>query len=397
MALKGIRVIELAGLAPGPFAGMVLADFGANVIRVDRTRQTTSTDVLSRGKRSIAIDLKKPSGCELLRKMIQTSDVVIEPFRPGVMEKLGLGPDVFLGEKGIAKSIVYSRVAGFNKNSKYKDMAGHDLNYIALSGVLSMLPGETKPSFPLNLLADFAGGGAMSVLGILAALISRSHIGRGQVVEVDMVSGSRYISSFPLIHAVSQSPYWNNPRGRNILDDGAPFYSIYQCAKDASESTTDQYMTVACLEPQFFREFISIFKKHIPVAPGSTLSGASDENLQIDRKLWPQLRQYLKDGFSTKMRDEWTAIYHGTDACTVPMLSPIEAARLSYDENPIPFPHPTLSHTPANIPGNQWAPLRPGRHTQEILGEFGISDDECRNLTKEGAIEGVGGIPAFKL
>jgi len=378
---------------------MILADFGASVVRIDRTNQSTSADVLCRGKRSIAIDLKKPSGRELLRKMIAASDVLIDPFRPGVMEKLGLGPSIFLGGNGIAKGLVYARIAGFNTTSKYKDMAGHDLNYIALSGALSLLTGETKPAHPLNLLADFAGGGALCVLGVLTALLSRIRSGRGQVVQVDMVSGSRYIASFPLLHAATQTPLWSMPRGHNILDGGAPFYSLYRCA-GISKDTSDvppQHMTVACLEPQFFKEFITIFKKHVPISSGSPLLGVSDEALQGDRALWPHLRRYLEEGFMRKTRDEWSEIYHGTDACTVPMLTPLEAALSSYDGNTVPLPHPFLSETPAPVPEEILAPLRPGKHTQQILGEFGIGDEECRRLVKEEAIGGLGGFPAFKL
>lgn len=285
------------------------------------------------------------------------------------------------------------------REGKYKDMAGHDLNYIALSGALSLLTGETKPAFPLNLLADFAGGGALCVLGILMALVSRTRTGRGQVVQVDMVSGSRYIASFPLLHASAQTPIWSMPRGQNILDGGAPFYSLYQCARNPNKYTdsSPQYMTVACLEPQFFKEFITIFKRIVPISPGSPLYGIPDDALQNDRSNWPHLRCYLERGFMRKTRDEWSEIYAGTDSCTVPMLTPSEAALSSYNGNSVPSPHPFLSETPAPTPTEQSTPLRPGKHTQEILGEFGIGDEACRRLVKEGAIGGLGGLPAFKL
>ncbi|KAF8962787.1 CoA-transferase family III domain-containing protein [Flammula alnicola] len=225
MALAGLKVIEFAGLAPGPFAGLILADNGASVTRIDRP-SATSSDVLCRGKRSIVIDSKLPSGRKLLEEMISSADVLIDPFRPGVLERLGLGPELFLGDgsdgrrKGLNEKLIYARIVGFPRIGPYKDMAGHDINYLALSGVLAMLPGADKPTFPLNIAADFAGGGVMCAVGILLALMERGRTGRGQVVNTDMVSGTRYISSFPLIQSYLGSGMLGGPRGRTSWTEG---------------------------------------------------------------------------------------------------------------------------------------------------------------------------------
>jgi len=272
---------------------------------------------------------------------------------------------------------------------------GHDLNYIALSGVLSLLPGEGIPSFPLNLLADFAGGGLVCVLGILIALISRGQTGCGQVVQTDMVSGSRYISSFPLLHSALETPFWDKPRGDNVLDGGAPFYSVYKCAHDSSGP---QYITVASLEPQFFKEFIHVFKRHVPIKRNSPLVGLSDERLHTDRSVWPDLRTYLGEGFAQKTRNDWADIFKGTDACTVPVLTPFEAAQTAYEGDMNPLPHPSLSQTPAIPPSRASESLRPGRHAQEILEEYGIRPEERCRLIEQKIVEVFAvSSPTFKL
>ncbi|KAF8738099.1 hypothetical protein AX14_011862 [Amanita brunnescens Koide BX004] len=317
MVLAGIKVIEFAGLAPGSFAGLILADNGADVIRVDKP-VTSSNDILSRRKRSITINLKTEDGLKLVKKLVSTADIVIDPFRPGVLERLGLGPDVFLGnkeKKGLNEHLIYARIAGFPRTGPYKNMAGHDINYIALSGILSMLPGtDEKPAFPTNLLADFAGGGLMCVLGILFALIERGKSGRGQVVDVDMVSGTRYLSSFPLLLRHS---LYSKPRGQNTLDGGAPFYSIYTCKDNG-------FMSLGCLEPQFFQAFINGFLKALPY--GFALSDGWQPTIrsQHDRDEWSRLREFIELGFRTNSRQYWTEVFHDTDACAVPVLSPEE-------------------------------------------------------------------------
>ena len=226
--LSSLRVVEFAGLAPGPFAGKLLADFGAHVLRIDRhsTTTTVTPDLLAAHKRSMRVNLKTPAGVALVRTLARSADVLIDPFRPGVLEKLGLGPETLRAEN---PRLVYARMAGFRRDGKYSAMAGHDINYIAVSGALSMLgrAGET-PQPPGNLLGDFAGGGMVCFVGILLALLARARSGKGQLVEANMVDGAAYLASFPRFLQMSGSPTWSEPRGRNLLDGGAPFYDTYR-------------------------------------------------------------------------------------------------------------------------------------------------------------------------
>ncbi|KAF4613521.1 hypothetical protein D9613_007774 [Agrocybe pediades] len=380
MALTGIKVIEFAGLAPGPFAGMLLADNGASVTRIDRP-YSTSSDVLCRGKRSIAIDSKLESGRKLLEELISSADVLIDPFRPGVLERLGLGPELFLGDgtkKGLNEKLIYARIVGFPRTGEHKDMAGHDINYLALSGALAMLPGTSeKPVFPLNILADFAGGGLMCATGILLALIERARTGRGQVVNADMVSGTRYIASFPLIHSSIGSGMLGGPRGTNMLDGGSPFYGIYTC-KDGG------WMSVGCLEPQFFTVFIKKFNENVSSDFDPLHGWRPDPSTQMKREDWTRLAEYLRLGFLTRPRDDWAKVFHGTDACTVPVLTPKEAAAHT---SSIPAFHPALtSHAKSDnrTPNLKNIILKPGAHTRDVLAEFGLDDDRLHRLEKEG-------------
>ncbi|KAG2017878.1 CAIB/BAIF family enzyme [Coprinopsis cinerea AmutBmut pab1-1] len=386
MALSGLKVIEFAGLAPGPFAGLVLADNGASVIRVDRP-STSSSDLLCRGKRSIVVNSKVTSGRELLKTLIASADVIIDPFRPGVMERLGLGPEVFLGDgtkAGLNERLIYARIVGFPREGPYKDMAGHDINYAALSGALAMLPGtSSKPSFPLNILSDFAGGGIMCALGILVALLERGKTGKGQVVNADMVTGTRYISSFPLIHAlVPSSPLMGGPRGTNLLDGGAPFYNIYSC-KDGG------WMSVGCLEPEFFKVFLELFLGALP--RDFTLAGWRPTlATQRERSEWDKFAKFLEKGFLTKPRDEWAKLFMNTEACTVPVLTPKEAGKLA--RAPVPEVHPKVKTWNSTALQQKVSPsiglLQPGKDTEQILDELGISDSERRRLVQEGAVDG---------
>lgn len=377
MSLNGIRVVEFAGLAPGPFAGLVLAHNGASVIRIDRPSSTTR-DLLCAGKRSIALDMKTAGGLRVAKDLIAKADVLIDPFRPGVLEKLGLGPEVFHTSdkrEGLNDKLIYARLTGFPRNGAHSTMAGHDINYIALSGILSMLPGTTeKPTFPLNLIADFAGGGLLCANGILLAMIERGRSGRGQVVNVDMVSGSRYISSFPLLSAGSGA--WGEQRGTNLLDGGAPFYDVYTCSDG-------KWMSVGCLEPQFFAQFIGKFNE-IMKSDGKQRSWLPSQSTQSTKEDWPKLRKYFEDGFRTQPRDFWTEIFHGTDACAVPVLSPTEAAQFHGSLHPIP--HPELSRTSSSSLQDEIKILDPGKHTADILRELGLSEEDTRQLVTEGAL-----------
>ncbi|KAG6918631.1 hypothetical protein DXG01_012750 [Tephrocybe rancida] len=397
MSLSGIKVVEFAGLAPGPFASLILADNGATVIRVDKP-DSFSPDVLCRGKRSIAINPKIPSGREALLKLISSADVVIDPFRPGVLERLGLGPEVFLGSAnnaGLNPKLIYGRIAGppegygrcatrdsnFDKGLAKPLWEGHDINYIALSGALAMLPGSDKPAFPLNLLADFAGGGMTCVLGILLALIERGKSGCGQVVETDMVSGARYIAAFPLIHSlIPESHLFGNERGKNILDGGAPFYDVYVC-KDG------RYMSVGCLEPQFFKAFVNGFLQALP--KGFNLNGwRPDPQTQGNRDDWNKLRDFMARGFQTNTRDYWAAAFHETDACALPVLTP-EEARASSSTGPeqsFPLAHPRIVGSQPSKPPPHDHHLNPGQHTRQVLHELALSEAEIRKLSLDGAL-----------
>ncbi|PMD37634.1 CoA-transferase family III [Hyaloscypha variabilis F] len=309
--LTGLRVLEFAGLAPGPFAGLLLADNGASVLRVDRaipnlTHSSSQSqlppptnDLLTRHKSSIAVDLKSASGIAFIKALIPHTDIVIDPFRPGVLEKLGLGPDVLLG---LNPRIILGRMTGFRRDGKYKDMAGHDINYIAVSGALAMLgrKGE-KPLPPANILGDFAGGGATLFQGILLALLAREKSGNGQVVEANMVDGSAYLVTFPRM--LMKTPMWNRPRGENTLDSGCPYYDTY-------ETKDGQYMAVGALEPQFFAELIK----------GLGLAGQNIEKTRTDPNTWPALKATFTRLFLQKPRSEWEKVFDGTDACCTPVL-----------------------------------------------------------------------------
>ncbi|RPD61093.1 CoA-transferase family III [Lentinus tigrinus ALCF2SS1-7] len=396
--LAGVKVVEFAGLAPGPMAGMILADFGADVVRVDRpvASAVPAPDVLARGKRSIAIDPKTPSGYAVVRKLVEQADVLIDPFRPGVMERLKLEPEVFLGDEkkgvqGSNKRLIYARLVGFPREGSHKDMAGHDLNYLALSGVLSMLPGEGKPTFPLNILADFAGGGAMCAMGILLALVERNRSGLGQVVNTDMVSGARYLSSFPLLLSQLHSPTFGDPRGTGLLDGGAPFYDVYTCADG-------RWMTVGCLEPQFFRVFVQRFVGALPKDFALDDGWRLSIEHQADTDAWSRMKEFMTRGFKSQPRDYWVNVFQGTDACTVPVLSVEEAAALAWATTrggPVPNPHPRLERTPSVISSrlqssdlSQTTVVVRGAHTEEILSQLGVGADEQAKLRQEGAFGG---------
>ncbi|KAI0368736.1 CoA-transferase family III [Pilatotrama ljubarskyi] len=400
LPLSGIIVVEFAGLAPGPMAGMILADFGADVIRVDRPSGAAAPapDVLARGKRSIAVDPKTRSGYAVVSRLVERADVLIDPFRPGVMERLGLAPEVFLDEKtGRNKRLIYARLVGFPRSgSSFRDdrtrtwlisflLVGHDLNYLALSGVLSMLPGERKPEFPLNILADFAGGGVMCAMGILFAIIERNKSGRGQVVNSDMVSGVRYLASFPLLLSQLRSPHFGAKRGEGLLDGGAPFYNVYICADGG-------WMSVACLEPQFFRTFLQRFLRALPSDFAVEDGWRPSEADQHDTDSWPRLKTFMERGFALQPRDYWAKVFDASDACAVPVLSPEEAAALAAGSSSrggsVPVPHPKLERTPSitALPAAADSIIPRGAHTGEILEELGVDEGQREALLREGAL-----------
>ncbi|KAK6084816.1 alpha-methylacyl-racemase [Seiridium cupressi] len=306
--LQGLKVLEFAGLAPGPFAGLLLSDAGSNVLRIDRAvpgkshtpgvEAPPTTDILVRNKSSIAVDLKSPSGVALIKELVKVADVIVDPFRPGVLEKLGLGPDIV---SAINPRIIYGRMAGFRRDGKYANMAGHDLNYLAVSGVLSLLGrDDEKPHAPWNLLADFAGGGAALFQGVLLAVIARQATGKGQVVEANMVDGTSYLTTFPRVHL--KTPMGNAGRGKNVLDGGCPYYDTY-------ETKDRKYMAVGALEPQFYAILIQ----------GLGLDKKWNER-RDDCANWPEMKQQFEATFRSKTRTEWEKVFDGTDACCTPVL-----------------------------------------------------------------------------
>lgn len=372
MALRGISVVEIAGLAPAPFAGMVLADFGAKVIRVDRFGKFKMSDGLSRGKRSIAIELKNSLGVEALKRICRKSDVLIEPFRPGVMEKLGLGPDILMKQN---PKLVYARLSGFGQTGPYKHMAGHDINYIATSGILSAISRDGgKPHPPLNLAADFAGGGLTCAFGILAALLEREKSGLGQVVDVSMTAGAAYLGTF--VYSL-RSQIFPNPVGQNLLDTGAPFY-------DTCRTKDGRYVAVGALEPQFFRALIKGLKLDIDNIPP-----------QMETERWPELRNIIEEKIGEYTMEELAAIFDGSDACVLPVLNLDEAPHhphnkandsfhTSDDGLLVPSPAPKLSRTPGTPSGKM--NVDAGEHTREILSEYGFSDEEIQRLENDNIV-----------
>ncbi|KAH8775346.1 CoA-transferase family III domain-containing protein [Diaporthe sp. PMI_573] len=335
--LQGIKVLEFAGLAPGPFAGLLLADAGASVIRVDRpsSTNTPTPDHLTRHKASVAVDLRTPRGKAAARRLALAADVVIEPFRPGVMERLGLGPsDLCAANPGL----VYARMTGFRRDGRYAAMAGHDINYLAVSGVLGMLgwgngdgshPAGLRPAPPINILGDFAGGGAVLFQGILMALLARGRTGRGQVVEANMVDGAGYLATFPRL--ARKTPMGDGPRGTNVLDGGCPYYDTYR-TRDGG------YVAVGALEPQFYAALIK----------GLGLEGQGWEERRLDRDCWPEMRAVFGEIFGGRTRSEWEAVFDGTDACCTPVLdyAELEGARDGDRREGDQRPTVTLRDTP---------------------------------------------------
>uniref|UniRef100_A0A8C6S6S6 Alpha-methylacyl-CoA racemase n=1 Tax=Neogobius melanostomus TaxID=47308 RepID=A0A8C6S6S6_9GOBI len=369
MALAGIRVIELAGLAPAPFCGMILSDFGASVIRVDRTKAAMAVDTQGRGKRSMAINLKTAAGVSLLKKLCLQSDVVLEPYRKGVMEKLGLGPQELLREN---PRLIYARLTGYGQNGPLSLAAGHDINYLAMSGLLSRLGRSAeKPYAPLNLIADFAGGGLTCALGIVLALLERTKSGKGQIVDASMVRTDNFSIFFSSHWHVAQSS------GQNLLDSGAPFYDTYQ-------TSDGKYMAVGAIEPQFYKELLK----------GLELDNAELPN-QMSFDDWPEVRRIFTERFASKTQAEWTRIFDGTDACVTPVLSFEEVGShphnqqrgsfikdLSGEESPSPAP--VLDRTPAE-PCLKPDPMI-GEHTVEVLEEYGITAVQIEQLLAAGIV-----------
>lgn len=369
--LAGIRVVELAGLAPGPFAGMLLSDLGAEVLVVDRPEGAgrTPRNLLGRGRRSVAIDLKRPEGVQTVLRLVDLADALIEGFRPGVVERLGIGPEVCLERN---PRLVYGRITGWGQDGPLAQAAGHDINYIGLAGVLHHIgPAGGPPVFPLNLLGDFAGGGMLLALGICAALVERSKSGEGQVIDAAMVDGAAILSA--MFHT-SGGWMMGNQRGLGLLDGGAHFYNVYE-TKDGG------YVAVGSIEPQFYAELLE------RVGLSST-----DLPAQMDTSQWPSLKEKFAALFRTKTRDEWVQALEGTDACFAPVLAMNEAythphnlARGTFvelDGVTQPAPAPRFSRTPGAIHN---PPPQAGENP-EALVDWGFSKEEVESLREAGIV-----------
>jgi alpha-methylacyl-CoA racemase len=368
-ALDGIRVIEMAGLAPGPYCGMILADFGADVVRVDRVGAAT-LDLIARGKRSVALNMKDPKGIDALLRLLDGADVLIDPFRPGVLERLGAGPEVACARN---PRLVYARLTGYGQTGVYASMAGHDIDYIAISGALSLIGrrGE-KPLGPVNLLGDFAGGGMACAMGIAMALLERTRSGKGQVIDAAMADGAAYLASF--LFKFRGIGHWSDERGTNFLDGAAPFYDTYR-TKDG------KYVAVGAIEPQFYAALLRGLGLDAKTMPE-----------QNDRKHWVETARRFTDVFAAKTRDEWCAVFDGTDACVAPVLGLGEAGEHPHNrargllvegEGGLePAPAPRLSRTPGV--GGRPRP-KVGAHTRAVLGEAGFSAAEIEALLASGA------------
>ena len=375
--LQGVRILEVAGIGPGPFAAMMLSDMGAEVLRLDRLGggrgpAGVPANILDRGRRSVALDLKHPDAVELVLRLVEGADALTEGFRPGVMERLGLGPDVCLARN---PRLVYGRMTGFGQDGPYAGMAGHDINYIALGGVLAHIGrrGEA-PVPPINLVGDFGGGGMLLAFGVVCALVEASRSGQGQVVDAAMVDGSAILMS--MMHGLRAMGFWTDERGTNIIDTGAHFYDVYETADGG-------YVSIGSIEPQFYAELLRL----------TGLDGEPDLPAQMDRSAWPAMKERVAAVFKTKTRDEWCRIMEGSDVCFAPVLSMTEApghphnqARGTFvevDGIVQPAPAPRFSRTPPEISG---PPSPPGADTTAVLTDWGLADDEIAKLRSVGAI-----------
>ncbi len=372
--LKGLKIIEMAGIGPGPFCGMVLADLGAKIIRVDRASAIgtgSKQDAANRGKKSIAVDLKSEEGVEVVLKLVETADAIFEGFRPGVMERLGLGPDV-CSERN--ERIVFGRMTGWGQEGPLANAAGHDINYISLTGALAAIgrPGS-PPVPPLNLIGDFGGGGMLLALGLLAALLESKESKKGQVVDAAMTDGSALLMT--MIYSMYSSGMWKTSMGSNLLDGGSHFYDTYEC-KDG------KFISLGSIEPQFYALLCQIAEL--------------DESIfgkQMSRDSWPEQKEAIKKIILDKTRDEWCELMEGTDVCFAPVLDMSEAPKhphnierktfIDLEGVTQPAPAPRFSRTESEVVSS---PSIVGEHTDEVLTSIGFSDEDINTLKTSGAV-----------
>lgn len=359
--LSGVRVVEMAGIGPAPFVGMMLAEMGADVIKVDRPGGSLDLglpaehDLLNRGRPAVRIDVKSAEGVQTVRRMVDVAEVFVEGYRPGVAERLGLGPDDLLARRS---ALVYGRMTGWGQTGPWAQTAGHDIGYIAVTGDLHAIGPAEAPVVPLNLVGDFGGGALYLVSGILAALLHARTSGEGQVVDAAIMDGATHLST--LTRGMLNAGAWTDARGQNFFDGTAPFYTVYA-------TSDDKHMAVGALEPQFYDEFIRLLDAPEPLPD------------RRDRDLWPRLREAIARRFVTKTRDEWTAVFSGSDACVAPVLSMTEAAEhpqmkargtlIEYAGAMQPAPAPRFSATPTSIPSPPTAPVE---DPDEVLASWGL-------------------------
>jgi alpha-methylacyl-CoA racemase len=376
--LTGYRVLEFAGIGPGPMCAMLLSDLGADVLRIDRMTSAglgvsmrAKFDVLNRGRRSVALDLKKSEAIDAVLRLVEKADALIEGFRPKVMERLGLGPDVCLNRN---PRLVYGRMTGFGQEGPIAHAAGHDINYIAMTGALHSIGRRgDRPLPPLNLVGDFGGGALYLALGVVAGILEAQKSGQGQVVDAAMVDGAS--SLMTAIYGIKAAGVWTNERGDNLLDTGAHFYEVY-------ETKDSKFVSIGSIEAKFYEELIEL----------SGLKGVELPH-QMDRTQWPKMKERMAEIFKTKTRDEWSKIMEGSDVCFAPVLSMDEAPKhphnvhrgtfVEHDGVVQPGPAPRFSRTPGKIQG---PPASPGQHTEEALRDWGFSNTELEKLRSLGAI-----------
>jgi alpha-methylacyl-CoA racemase len=378
-ALEGLRVLDVTQVMAGPFCAMLLADLGADVLRVDRAAGAAlsgpstdfSTELLHRGRRSVAVDLKHPGGAEVVLRLVEQADVLIEGFRPGVTERLGIGPEPCLERN---PALIYGRLTGYGQDGPMAQAVGHDLNYIAHAGVLGMIGRRGQPPTPpLSMIGDFGGGGMLLAMGVLAALVERTRSGTGQVVDAAMIEGAALLAT-PFF-GFRQTGVWSAERGTNIVDSGAPFY-------DAYETKDGRWLTVAAMEPKFYANLLDLL--------GLTDAGLPD---QLDQDRWPEMKEAFAAAIRTRTRDEWVAAAEGVEACVAAMLDADEvaddphlAARGSFVRHHglvQPAPAPRFSRTPAAL---SHKPPLPGEHTAEGLADWGFDHETIAALQASGAV-----------
>lgn len=378
--LKGLKVVEIGSMGPGPFAAMVLADLGADIVRIDRAEGATlpgpnhdfRKEVLNRGRRSVGVDLKRPGGAEVVLDLVERADVLMEGFRPGVAERLGIGPEECLARN---PRLVYGRMTGFGQDGPLAQQVGHDINYIAASGVLSLIGRRAQPPTPpLSLVGDFGGGGMLLAVGVLSALWEVARSRQGQVVDAAMLDGAALLGA--AFYGFAQTGAWHLTRGTNLVDSGAPFYDAYQTSDGG-------WVAVGAMEPRFYAELLDVMGLEQATLPGA----------QYDESAWPALKEVFAATLATRTRDEWVAAAQGRDACLHPVLSLDEAptsehalARGAFvDVEGIvqPTPAPRFSRTPARIDA---PPPEPGEHTGEALADWGVPASRVRSWVERGIL-----------